>query len=317
MRSVLLLACVSSASAVNEVQCAYNAAQSIDEIMDAAVFMWAAVERCGKANSQIDCTVDVATTIQSLNGMANVIVKALDDCGGIKSDTCGAAAGQLTEAIAGLTAAGGGVVDQCSSRSRQNDHPGGDIIMCVVNVKDTTRSLLQMVQRSIDANKECKGHKTGPAHGHGNVHHLATSLLAGKETAACGADVASVISALGAMGQYISGSITRCAPQPLNAQTEVDIDCSKQISAFVRHTSALAAAATRMSYECGQSASRLYELNQQTEDKAATKTSPVTLALFAFLPLTALVAFAGGNRFAKGREASEQERSVELVSGLE
>merc|ERR1719198_1299398 len=117
MRSVLLLACVSSASAVNEVQCTYNAAQAIDEIMDAAVFMWAAVERCGKANSQIDCTVDVATTIQSLNGMANVIVKALDDCGGIKSDTCGAAAGQLTEAIAGLTAAGGGVVDQCSSRS--------------------------------------------------------------------------------------------------------------------------------------------------------------------------------------------------------
>jgi hypothetical protein len=308
MRSVLLLACVSSASAVNEVQCTYNAAQAVDEIMDAAVFMWAAVERCGKSNSQIDCTVDVATTIQSLNGMANVIIKALDDCGGIKTDSCGAAAGQLTEAIAGLTAAGGGVVDQCSSRSRQNDHPGGDMILCVVNVKDTTRSLLQMVQRSIDANKECKGT--------GTVQNRTISLLAGHETAECGADAMSVISALAAMGQYISGSVARCAPQPLNEQTEVDLDCSKQVSAFVRHASGIAAAATRMSFECGQSSSRLYELAQHA-DKAATSTSPVTLALFAFLPLTAVVAFVGGNRFAKARENSEQEREVELTNGLE
>lgn len=301
MRSVLFLAFVSGASAFDEVQCSFNAAQSVDEMMDAAVYMWAAVERCGKANSEIDCTVDVATTIQSLTGMGNVIVKALDDCGGIKSDKCGASAGQLTEAISGLTAAGGGVVDQCSSRSRVNDHPGGDMIMCVVDVKDTTRSLLQMVQRSIDASKKCEGPVS------------AQHVLHGSVSKPCGADVASIVAALAAMGQYISGSIARCSPTPLNANTEIDLDCSKQISAFVRHSSALASAATKMSYECSGTSSRLYAV-QQEQEKAATRTSPVTLALFAFLPITAVIAFAGGNRFAKAREAGEQNREVELVA---
>lgn len=293
MRSVVFLVLASQAAAqVGSPQCSINAARAVDEMMDSIVYIWASVQRCSKPGQQqvINCEIDVSSSAQSVNAMVNVLIQALKDCDGIQTNECGAAAGYLTQAAAGLAAAGGGVIDKCHAA---NTYANGrfQVALCIVNVKDSTRSLLRAVQHIIEAQKDC------PAGG----------------DEVCAVDSMHIMSAFGGMAQYLSGAVGRCSKGPVGGMNDVNLACSEQASSFVRFASHFASAATKMSIVCKESAVRLYEIREKEAKVQPSALNTMTLSLFALLPLTGLAAFHGGSRFAKFRHAQVEERELGVM----
>merc|ERR1719181_2121694 len=83
----------------------------------------ASIVRCDKADSaedphKIRCALDISSAIESVNGLVNVILKAVDKCGDLKTENhkCGLAVGVLTESYAGLAAASSGIVAKCPNK---------------------------------------------------------------------------------------------------------------------------------------------------------------------------------------------------------
>merc|ERR1719379_1190501 len=110
---VVALAGFYSAEA-SEASCALNGARAVDDMLDSAVYIMASLARCDKANGgdDIRCALDISTAIESVNGMVNVILKAVNACGEINTSNkkCGLAVGVLTESWAGLSSASAGIV---------------------------------------------------------------------------------------------------------------------------------------------------------------------------------------------------------------
>merc|ERR1719191_1183198 len=118
-----MMRCLGLLSAVSLVQaeyCALDGARAVDDMLDAATYIWASTQRCNTTtgNTQSDttlCTLDVSAAIESVNGMVNVILKAVQKCGHLESESaqCGLTVGVLTRSFAGLAAAGSGIAAKC------------------------------------------------------------------------------------------------------------------------------------------------------------------------------------------------------------
>jgi hypothetical protein len=221
--------------------------------------------------------------------MVNVLIQALKDCDGLKTDPCGEAAGYLTQSSAGLAAAAGGVIDQCHAVNPVGQKGRFNVALCIVNVKDATRSLLFAVQKILAAQKSCDG-----------------------DEEACAADSLHIVSAFSGMSQFISGAMGRCSKGPIGGLNDVNAACSEQASSFIRFSSLFASAATKMSMVCKESATRLYEVRAK-DAKVQSTVSTMTLSLLALLPVTGLMAFHGGSRFGKFRSAQNEERVLGLM----
>merc|ERR1719487_929577 len=93
--------------------CVLNGAQAVSDMTDAAIYTWAATQRCSKGEQYVmRCEVDAAQAVESANKMVNVIVQSVDSCKAIKDSNkaCGIASGHLTASMAGLAAAAGQVI---------------------------------------------------------------------------------------------------------------------------------------------------------------------------------------------------------------
>lgn len=291
MRSALLLLLATQAAAqVGTTQCTVNAARAVDEMMDSIVYIWASVKRCEQPGKVINCEIDVASSAQAVNSMVNVLLLALKDCEGIKTDECGQEAGYLTQSSAGLAAAIGGVIDKC--HSAQNFANGRyQIAHCLVDVKDATRSLLLAVREILEAQKTCAADQEN-----------------------CAADGLHIASAFSGIAQYVSGAIGRCSKKPLGGMNDINAACSEQATSFIRYTSLFAASATKMSTACKGQAARLYEVRATELKKQTPSVSTMTLSLLALLPITGFMAFHGGSRFGKFRMAQQEDRSLIATS---
>lgn len=289
MRSaIFLILATQSAAQMGSPQCSINAARAVDEMMDSIVYIWASVQRCSTPGSALNCEIDVSASAQSINSMINVLVQALKDCGGLKTNECGQAAGYLTEASAGLAAASGGVIDKCNSAQTVGATGRYQVALCIVDVKDLTRSLLSAVQKMIEAQKDCP-------EGEDN----------------CAADSLAIVSALSGMAQYGAGAMGRCHKGAIGGAHDINAACAEQATSAVRYASLFASAATKMSVVCKATAARLYEVRAK-EAKVESPLNAMTLSLFALLPLTGLMAFSAGSRLGKFRSAQQEDRVLEL-----
>merc|ERR1711959_711620 len=110
------------------------------------------------------CAMDVSASIESVNAMVNVILKAVEDCEGLQGEheKCGMAVGVLTRAFAGLSAASAGVAAKCAykltflvTQPGVNDGTGAlasaaqtaSFGQCLVDVKDIVKSLFKATKR--------------------------------------------------------------------------------------------------------------------------------------------------------------------------
>jgi len=318
MRALVLLTGLFLASGADTATCALNGAEAVDEMLDSAVYIMASMTRCGEKASNtngIACAMDVSAAIESVNGMINVIMKAVGNCGALKDDhyKCGLAVGVLTRSFAGLASASAGIVAKCPIGNKLGggavttvaqdmedaakyggDHankvagvPAG-MGECIINVKDTFKALFKAIKRIMTLKDNCED-------------------AASKH---CTHNTIKVVSSFTALGEYLAGAIGKC-----DAKTHSNALCAQMSLRLVRQVENVGRASVAMTKDCDiGGAERLYLEDAEASNPASD--NKATMALAALLPLTALVAFVGGSRLAKARAQVTSDSEL-LVEGLD
>lgn len=332
MRAAVFFAGLLFVRADNTAYCAVNGARAVDDLLDSATYIWAGTVRCNNNNvnkNTILCSLDIASAIESVNAMVNVILKAVEKCGDLetKNHKCGLAVGVLTRSFAGLAAGVSGIAAKCPNAlnnnqplvplvnnnlannvnannqfgtlaqaqalANQDQATPTSFAQCLVDVKDLTKSLFKATKRIMTLDENCKDGKNHCAH---NGLKLAASLAA--------------------MGEYLAAAVGRCStPTAANGKMIVDSLCASQGLDLVRHINNLGRASVDMSKQCDVSAARLYQLENGVETQSGTSSS-LTLGLAALLPLTAVIGFLGGSRFAKSRVQPQCEHECLVGDGM-
>jgi len=303
MRALVVLAGLFLASGADTATCALNGAEAVDEMLDSAVYIMASMTRCGEKASNtntVACAMDVSAAIESVNGMINVIMKAVGNCGALKDDhyKCGLAVGVLTRSFAGLASASAGIVAKCPIGNKLGggnvntvaqgmedaakyggNHPEkvagipAGMGECIINVKDTMKALFKAIKRIMTLKDNCED-------------------AASKH---CTHNTIKVVSSFTALGEYLAGAIGKC-----DAKTNSNALCAQMSLRLVRQVENVARAGTAMTKDCDiGGAERLYLEDAEVSTPASD--NKATMALAAILPITAVVAFVGGSRFAKAR----------------
>merc|ERR1719443_1947817 len=294
----------------------------------------ASLARCDKANGgdDIRCALDISSAIESVNGMVNVILKAVDACGDLNTENkeCGLAVGVLTESWAGLSSASAGIVAKCPNKLN-GGHPlntvgqamanagatnqqwgngnvapvqtgltnlqgGASFGQCIVNVKGTMKSLFKTIKRIMTLKHNCKD----PA------------------SRKCAHNDLKIMSGLVGMGEYLSGAIGKCSPYNYDSyKTKTDAICAQYSLKLIAQLGVADRAGIAMSKACELTDDqRLYLEEETSDDKKKKKNeSAVTLGLAGLLPFTAVVSFVMGKRFAKVRTV--EPRDCEALVGAE
>lgn len=132
MKQFLIFPLISIASAG---MCIIDSGEAVSDAMDAFMFTWAAMKRCGPSQEApaqpvkgashtsfqipveepLKCEIDIASAVKSVNSMVNVVLEAVEKCHGfhIMNGECVVVAGSLSEHTAGLAAASGEVLREC------------------------------------------------------------------------------------------------------------------------------------------------------------------------------------------------------------
>merc|ERR1711959_215734 len=239
--------------------------------------------------------MDVSAAIESVNAMVNVILKAVEDCEGLQGENekCGLAVGVLTKSFAGLAAASSGVAAKCAYKlDFLVQQPGittgtsalasaakqASFGACLVDVKDTTKSLFKATKRILTVTDNCDGeHKRDCAH-----------------------NALKIVAAFSSMGQYLAGAIGRCSPNTVaNKGLREGGQCAEQVDELVRYLTDVGRAGVGLHENCEEGAERLYQLEHGVEMQNGGNS--MTIALAALLPIGAVLGFVGGSRFARSR----------------
>lgn len=336
--------------------CVLDGAEAINEAMDAAVYAWAASQRCTpaalKANNVVKCEIDIATAAESVNRMINVILRSVNECGAIKSESasCGMAAGRLTAHFAGMSAASGGIVQECAN-DLQKKHsfvmrdalrkngaglpltdprwPQGEQLTCAVDIKGGMNQVFQVAADIAQAQKNCdkKDHK-------------------------CSYDAIEIISSLSGLGKYILGTIDHCQSGVPTAIKNFPLTCSEHIANLVREVTGFISDTDALAADCGlrkhkpappkakkppgkkiiltpvyAKAPRLYSESTYPYEESGKKDckgadclnvshlSASNTLLIALLPISAVVGFTSGMRLYRraGYDGYQQSRDMELT----
>jgi hypothetical protein len=314
-RALVFCASLFVASGADTANCALNGARAVDDMLDSAVYIMASIVRCDNGDT-IRCEVDVASAIESVNAMINVIVKAVDDCGGLAGDPhhkCGLAVGVLTRSMAGLAAASGGIVAKCPNHlngGKPMDTVGTAMEnagkyggkrafktagfsptfgQCVINIKDTVKSLFKGIKRIMTIKENCEDPKS----------------------MGCAHNSIKVVDAFTGLAEYISGAIAKCSA---SSKHQVDALCAQMSIRLFHAIGNVDRASTAMYQDCKIStAERLYLENEETAPVApASSSGSVTLALAALLPITAVLSFVGGKRLARARAQAIPDSELQI-----
>jgi hypothetical protein len=320
MRALILISAIAFAAADNagvemeqKAGCAVDGAESVSDAMDASMFIWASIARCGKTGETVKCEIAVSSAIGSLNSMVNLILKATDKCGALNTvnKACGLAMSEMTSKVAGITAISGSAVEKCAKKpdgvSGPNWKPSDDVL-CVVNVKGVAKSFFKVVKSFL------KLEKTGPC-------------KAG-DTEACAANALQILGAFMGVGEYLAGTVNKCSPP--DAQF-VGVQCSSTALRLTQELTTFSERAINVAKACAPqpppaytptlapgvqpaATARLYSNDSKVAAQGAS--SPTTLLLAAFLPVTAIVGFMGGRMYGNGR-ASRTTRELSPMTSAE
>merc|ERR1719230_1476196 len=152
IRAVLFAGLVIAGSA-GHTECALNGARAVDDLLDSATYIWASVQRCKTPGptshgNQILCSMDVASAIEAVNAMVNVILKGVEQCGNLEGEheKCGLAVGVLTKTFAGVAASSSGVTAKCPNAL--NGNKGLTFLITKPGVATGTSALASAAQQA-------------------------------------------------------------------------------------------------------------------------------------------------------------------------
>jgi len=307
MRCFILLSIIGLAAGeptmAEKGQCLVDSGEAVSDAMDAALFIWAAAKRCGKANLELKCAIDITAAVKSVNSMVNVLLRTLDKCDALHgaNKACGMQASKLTEYTAGLGQAAETVAQKCENNTVVVPSTGTAAVMCTLSLKNTGKHLFKAISAIQKASPKC-------ASGNGE---------------ACAANALEIIASFAAMGEYLAGTVGQCqrATGALASRTKEEL-CAGAVQGLVHHTAKAAEAGINLKRAC--SATGTVGIIEQTQPGAVVieegtrlyaqdgvKVAGVPVANFvlgAFLPVTAIVGFVGGRFYAGRRARTEQTR---------
>jgi len=285
------LGVVSTQEAGEQAGCALDGASAVSDISDAAVYLWAATERCTTGSTSGGnplaprCEMDIAAAMEAVNNMILVIVKAAKDCGSFKSESyeCGTAVGQLTGASAGLGAGLGMLAHECAKELPSSGNPG-------LGVADTTASMIG--QCITDA----KNSISNLFKASNTIANIKPGCEPGSEQ--CARNALSVVSFFSAMGSAMAGAAQHCGKY--EHVSFKGAGCAKAVLKSVSTLSAVSNAAVNVAGKCAVSEERLYSLEKVNQPG----TPMSTIAMAAFIPLGVALGFVGGTRLSKARNTN-------------
>jgi hypothetical protein len=270
-------------------ECLIDGMSAVDDALDAAMFMWAAIDRCGKASEEIKCSVGILSSVQSITGMTNVILKALHKCGDFATADakCVTAGLRLSKASAGVGATAANVAQHCETPNATNAGTASaiangnwqqqDPAQCIVDMKDTLKNLFKAISHLMKTENKCQ---------QGSQH--------------CAANAMAVAGALSGMGGYLAGAVGHCSP-PNSVSGGV---CSEASLQLVEDLTKIGEAGVQLHEHCGLASSRLYSAIQENKVQSKSGFSTTNVLLAAFVPVTAIASFVGG-RFLKSHGAEQ------------
>jgi len=294
--------------------CLVDGTEAVSDAMDSAMFIWASLARCGHTGETIKCEVAITSAIESVNGMINVILKAVDKCHGLHTDhkKVGLAASKLTRAFAGVAAASGGLIQKCPSifggKPHGNNFGHGDAVFCTVNLKSTAKALFKAIKALMKISKK--------------DHQGAANSL-------------KVVEAFAHLGQYLAGALGHCT----HTLDETKLGCGYYVQGLIADLAKVAEAGVHLAKEAGDDDDDADEggaaVAPSTASKAAVEAGVTTIeiqvprkyelfndkkkdeddssfnaaqVLGMLLPVTAIVGFVGGRAFATRRQRFTEVR---------
>jgi len=302
-------------------KCVVDGGEAASDLLDAAIFIWGAKERCGKHGMATKCEIDIYSAVQSLMSMTNTILKVVGRCGHDFDPDCGRAATRLAKGIAGLSSSIGGIKQKCNPNWAGQPHAGGFGVgtnlpgtnwahgasaLCVLDVKNSAKNLLKSIKYLVKVNKKCKHH---------DKYCTAKNSL-------------KVVGALAGLGEYLAASIGDC--QPTNQMTH-DAECAQEGIMLAHHATKISEAGLEISKECKPEPKKPEVKAREDEDQIIYETPvyhlvprlyedegkshtianlPANIVLGAFLPVTAVVSFVVGRLYANRHARLEQTREV-------
>merc|ERR1712070_1225200 len=287
----LLVCAHGAADAETTGTCLLDSSEAVSDALDAAMFMWAAVDRCGKTAEEIKCSVGIMSSVQSVNGMINVILKAMHKCGDFNNvdAQCTMAGLELTKASAGSGASAANVAQHCENGNlatntgtgtsiANGNWPQQDPAQCIVDIKDSLKNLFKAIRSLMAVTNKCQM---------GSEH--------------CASDVMSIMAALSGFGGYLSGAVGHCSP-PATVTGSV---CGQASLQLTQDLEKIGQAGIRLHEHCGAAATRLYsDIQVKKVQSKSGFASSTNLILASFIPVTAIAAFVGG-RFVKNQDAAQ------------
>lgn len=277
---------------VKNSKCALDGAVAVANVADAAVYLWAAVKRCGDKppmGDQIKCALDVTSALQSVNDMVTTIVAAANDCGAVHTENydCGMAVGSLTSASAGLGAAISAIVDDCTNRKAPSARVPQDRMTnsgkCFIDAKDTATNLFKASNAIAKVTPTCKAGESGCTH---NTLNLMVFLSS--------------------MGGALASSVNDCEAFA-GTGGDANAACSGDVLNAVAALNSIADAGVSIHEKCQVSAKRLYEVEHAAKDDDTTTIvlnfSNGMFLPMAFVPIALLIGYVGGRRMGKTRPA--------------
>jgi len=306
MRSICFLSILVAASGeltnAEKGQCLVDSGEAVSDAMDAALFIWAAAKRCGKANLELKCAIDITAAVKSVNSMVNVLLRTLDKCDALHgaNKACGMQASKLTEYTAGLGQAAETVAQKCENDTVVAPSTGTAAVMCTLSLKNTGKHLFKTISALQKASSACST---------GNQEK-------------CSANILEIVASFAAVGEYVAATVGQCqrASGALASRTKEEL-CAGAVQGLVHFTAKAAEAGVNLKGACSgpkitvgieqaqttvgiEEAARLYE-----QDGVKVAGVPVAnVVLGAFLPVTAIVGFIGGRVYATRRARTEQTR---------
>jgi len=282
--------------------CLVDGAEAVSDLMDSAMFVWASIARCGHAGEEVKCEINIASAIQSVNSMINVILKATDKCGAIHTHhpKCGIAASLLTQEMAGLASSSGGIIQKCfQAPAHGNNFAHQEPAMCVVNIKNTAKSLFKTIKAFMALKDNCKE----------------------QGSRACASNALRIVGGFAGIGEFLAGALGQCSTNGF-AGTR----CAQESEDVTKSLLKVAQAGVDLNRECEEkpepapapapppapapvttapvtsaqfavlNSGRLYSKGEgQTQTAMGSTTNSLRAA---FLPVTAIVSFVGGRFYA-------------------
>jgi len=336
MRSVVLFAGFLFANAEFQNKCAINGARAVDDMVDAAVFIWAATKRCdtSRPNTEQDpvrCALNIASAIESANSMFNVVLKAFHNCGELQSteQKCGMAIGVLTKSFSGLAASSAGIVAKCPNALNHGKAlmTYGGTTGSFANPGVAPTSALGGAANAAAPKTFAspQGLSTGLATCVVNMKDSLKAVMKaikrsmtinrhckGTDHVHCTHNILKVTASVAAIGEYIAGAIGKCT---IDAGLATKALCSQESIDLVQSADECARSALYVHKYCQHAEDRLYEIeNGIYKDHEEKHSKPqVTTALAALLPVAAIVGFLSGKRVGKsGRQREDLQDMQEL-----